>query len=339
MKIGSVDLDARIMVIAEIGNNHEGDPARALELVAAAAEAGADVVKVQVINPERLVNRSQVERVAQLSRFRLPVSTWREMAALAQEKGMLFMASAFDEQSLESVAELAAAVKIASGDLDFGPLLVRAAKIGKPIILSTGMAALDEIRAAVEIIARNLPVGQPLAESLALLHCVSLYPAPLETVNLRAIPILRSAFNVTIGYSDHTLGIEMAVAAMALGARIIEKHFTLDKTRTSFRDHAFSSDPVDMKRLTTVAHAFDVALGSGEKTPTPAEAQMAVAARRCVVAARDLAAGTTLAAGDLDFVRPRQGLPPLAAPTLIGRVLRVALKQHEAILESHCESA
>jgi N,N'-diacetyllegionaminate synthase len=337
MILGNCELDSRRLLIAELGNNHEGDAAMALELVAAAAESGADAIKVQVINPERLVNRSQTERIAQLSHFRLPLSTFAEMASQARTKGMLFIASAFDAQSLESIADYLAAIKIASGDLDFEPLLVKAATLDKPILLSTGMSTLEEIGNAVNTIALHLPHGRSLNDTLALLHCVSLYPVPLGQANLRAIETLRETFHLTIGYSDHTLGIEGAVTALAVGARVIEKHFTLDKSRTTFRDHALSADPSDLRRLANVVHTFDDMLGTGEKIPSDAELQMAQAARRSIVAARDLDAGTRLSMDDLDFVRPRSGLSPTRATMLIGRTLRVSLKAHDLILEETLE--
>jgi N,N'-diacetyllegionaminate synthase len=337
MIIQNFDTNERALLIAEIGNNHEGSSELALELVTAAAEAGADAVKVQIINPERLVNRLETERIAQLSHFRLPLSTFVDMASLARSKGLLFMASVFDLQSLEDMAEMLAAVKIASGDIDFWPLLVKAATLHKPIVLSTGMSTLPEVKMAVDIIARHLPTGRPLADILALLHCVSLYPTQLNEANLRVIKTLHETFHLTIGYSDHTLGIETAIVSLTLGARIIEKHFTLDKTRTSFRDHAMSADPDDMRRLAAIMHNFDKILGSGEKRLSVAEAQAASALRRSIVAARDLAAGTHLTIDDLEYVRPRKGLPPSQATTIVGRKLRVPLRANEFILERHLE--
>ncbi|MBI4662344.1 MAG: N-acetylneuraminate synthase family protein [Verrucomicrobia bacterium] len=335
MIIGNRDLRKQRLLIAEIGNNHEGDARLALEMVGAAAAAGADAVKVQVINPERLVNRSQKERIAQLSRFRLPRSVFVEMAGLAKEKGILFIASAFDFESLDSVAELVDSVKIASGDLDFGPLLTRAAQINKPIILSTGMATLDEVGLALDLISASLPKRQALAESVALLHCVSLYPTPAREANLRAIETLRSACGLTVGFSDHTIGIEVALMALALGARIVEKHFTLDKSRTTFRDHALSADPHDLRRLATLLHDCDEILGTGEKAPSVAEKEASTAARRSVVAARDLPAGTKLTLDDIDYLRPRNGLSPLEASRMAGRIVATPLKAHEVLLEQH----
>ncbi len=334
MILGNRDLKVKRVLIAEIGNNHEGDPRLALELVDAAAAAGADAVKVQVINPERLVNRSQKERIAQLTRFRLPLAVIAEMAQRAAARGLLFVASAFDEQSLKEVAPLVATLKIASSDLDFTPLLVMAAGLNKPLLLSTGMGTLDEVKTAVATIAQNLQPPRPLEDVLALLHCVSLYPVPLNLANLRAIQTLKKEFPLTVGYSDHCLGLECAVAALALGARIIEKHFTLDKTRRTFRDHALSADPQELRRLAEITHAFDEILGSGAKLPCKAELAAAVAARRSIVAARDLEAGQQLVWADLDYVRPREGLPPAAAATLVGRTLRVPVKYHQLLLAS-----
>ena len=302
-----------------------------MTLVEAAAEAGADAVKVQVINPARLINRSEVERIRQLSRFQLPHSVFADMAALAASRNMLFIASAFDVESFDAVLDLIAAVKIASGDVDFEPLLIRAAESRKPMILSTGMATLDEIEVAVRTIETHTKAC--LADRLALLHCVSLYPTPLMEANVRAVRTLADRFGLTVGYSDHTIGIESSVAALALGARIIEKHFTLDKTRTTFRDHALSADPADLRRLVDVAHSIVGLLGTGEKTPGEGERKMASAARRSIVAAHDLSVGTHLTMADLDFVRPRNGLPPSSVARVVGRTLRVALKAHDLIHE------
>ncbi|MBI5034928.1 MAG: N-acetylneuraminate synthase family protein [Chloroflexi bacterium] len=337
MILGNCDLEQKRLLIAELGNNHEGDQALAMDMVTAAAESGADAVKVQIIDPEHLVHRSQTERIAQLSRFRLPLATLVEMATLARKQGMLFIASAFDVQSLKSIADHLAAIKIASGDLDFEPLLIQAAKLDKPIFLSTGMSTLDEITTAVNTIAKHLPTKRPLKDTLALLHCVSLYPVPLAQANLRAINTLHETFDLTVGYSDHVLGIQASVTALALGARVIEKHFTLDKSRMTFRDHALSADPTDLRQLSDVVHSFDEMLGTGEKKLTDAELQMAQAARRSIVAARDLDAGTRLTFDDLDYVRPRKGLSPTLATSLIGRILKVPVKRHDLILETSLE--
>jgi sialic acid synthase SpsE len=336
MIIAGHDLSHERMLIAEIGNNHEGDPKLAIEMAAAAAESGADAIKVQLIDPERLVNINQTQRIEQLRRFRLPMQTFEEMAEVARSKGVLFMASAFDVDSLQAISPLLDAIKIASGDMDFHSLLGKAVSLNKPIILSTGMHTLLEIKTSVDFIAASLADGQT-ADRLALLHCVSLYPASLADANLRAIQTLRETFDLTVGYSDHTLGIESAVASLGLGARIVEKHFTLDKTRPTFRDHALSADPADMRHLAEVMHQYEALLGSGEKNISEAEAGTGTAARRSIVAARDLPVGTMLTADDLDCIRPRNGLPPAELPSLIGRKLRVAVKRHDLLSKEQME--
>ena len=336
MKIGNRDLTRERILIAEIGNNHEGDSRLAIELAHAAVESGADVVKVQLINPERLVNISQTQRIEQLNRFRLPMQTFEEMAKIAHAKGAYFMASAFDVDSLEEINPLVDGIKIASGDMDFHPLLVKAASLNKPLILSTGMHTLKEIKTSVGLIASSLNSGL-LTEHLALLHCVSLYPVSLADANLKVIQTLQKEFNLTVGYSDHALGIEAAIASLSLGTRMIEKHFTLDKTRTTFRDHALSADPADMRRLADVIHQYDAMLGSGEKNVSEAEASMSEVARRSIVAAKDLSAGVFLKESDFDCIRPRNGLPPSDISFLVGKKLKTSLKRHDVFLKEHVE--
>lgn len=338
MIIEGRDVRRERLLIAEIGNNHEGDGQLAMEMVAAAAEAGADGVKVQIINPTRLVHASQGERIAQLRRFRLADETYAAMAACARAKGMVFLATPFDVQTLELFTDVVSAIKIASGDLDYVPLLAAAAQSGKPIVLSTGMGTLSEVGAAVRTIGQYLPAEQSLVGTLALLHCISAYPTPLEEVNLSAMSTLARTYGLPVGYSDHTLGIEIATAALALGARIIEKHFTLDKNRTTFRDHALSADPADLRRLATLVRAFDGVLGDGEKRLMPCEQQSVGAARRGAVVTRDLPAGARLSLEDLDFVRPRTGLAPARVMSLVGHNVRAPLKRHEFVLERHLTS-
>ena len=335
MIIEGQDLRYKRLLIAEIGNNHEGDEQVAMDMVAAAAETGVDGVKVQIINPDRLVHVSQRERIAQLQRFRLPNKAYMAMAELARVKGMLFLATSFDVETLEWMAPFMSAIKIASGDLDYIPLLAAAARSGKPVVISTGMGVLSEVGAAVRTVEQYLPSDRTVEDSLALLHCISAYPTPLAEVNLRAMETLRDTYGLTVGYSDHTLGIGVAAAALALGARIIEKHFTLDKTRTTFRDHALSADPAEMRRLASLVRVFDDVLGTGEKRPMPCEQSAVSAARRGAVALRDIPAGTNLTAADVDFVRPRSGVSPAQVMEMLGSPLRASLKQHECLLPEH----
>ncbi len=337
MRIGTHDTARRPLLIAEIGNNHEGDPGLALELAHAAVEAGADAVKVQIIDPARLVNIAQADRIAQLERFRLDRAVFVEMARRVRERGCLFIASVFDCTTLLEVHRELDAIKIASGDLDFDPLLEVAASTDRPIILSTGMATMDEIERAVAIIAKGTVAPLVLAERLAVLHCVSLYPTPLEHANLRAIAQLATKIGVTVGYSDHTLGLEAAMVALALGARIIEKHFTLDKTRSSFRDHSLSAEPPELAELAATMRVFDAMIGSGARDGPMVDAGTRSIARRSIVAARSLPQGARLQPSDLDYVRPAEGMPPCETQWLIGRRLRGPVARHALIRKTDVE--
>jgi N,N'-diacetyllegionaminate synthase len=328
--IGAFDFFQRPFLIAEIGNNHEGDLVHARELVDAAIEAGADAIKLQIIDAERLVNRSETQRVAQLKRYRLSWEAMLELAATTRAKGRLFGASVFDCASLSEVAGDLDFIKIASGDLTFDPLLRVAAGTGKPVILSTGMASNDEIVHAVEIVRTALPAGVALGSRLALAHCVSLYPAPIEMAQLGAMASLKRRFEVPVGFSDHTLGLEAAMIALGLGAQLIEKHFTIDKARSSFRDHALSADVSEFTRLAAIMRTLP-AIVADKSEPLPDLAN-ANAARRSIVAARDLQLGHVLTMDDLDFVRPANGLAPTFTASLIGRTLARSVIRHERIL-------
>lgn len=331
MKIGQIDLDARPLLIAEIGNNHEGNAEVALKLADAAIEAGADAVKVQIIDPVRLVNRFEDQRIAQLTRYRLPREVFLEMAARVRAKGGLFMASVFDCDSLAAwVADLDG-IKIASGDLDFDPLLEVAARSGKPMVLSTGMSSLAEIVRAMDVIRKGLPAGAALSDRLVILHCVSLYPTPLDQTNLAAIVTLREKLGLTVGYSDHTLGIVSALVALGHGARVVEKHFTLDKNYSSFRDHALSAEPAEFAELAQAVRSYASMLGSGSREGDLPDAATRAAARRGIVTKRDVAAEEMLTAADLDFVRPAKGFPPSALSQVVGRRTRTALRAHHVI--------
>ena len=335
MRIGAFDTNTRPILIAEIGNNHEGDSGHAYELVAAALDAGVDAVKVQVIDPPRLVNIAQTERVAQLTRFVLPLEVFARMAEQTRAGGACFMASAFDIVSLSRIAPLCDAIKLASGDLTFDPLLAAAAEIGKPMVLSTGMARMEEIDHAVALLRRHLPSGQTMEARLSLLHCVSLYPTKLAQANLSTMHALRDRFGLTTGYSDHTLGIEAALVALGMGAQIVEKHFTLDKAKSAFRDHALSADPVEMRRLAQVVRNFPALQGDGQKGEVIADAAMAQAVRRSAVLVRDMPAGSILRPADIDFVRPGGGIAPGAAIELVGRALKVGVPRHTVLTPEH----
>jgi N,N'-diacetyllegionaminate synthase len=317
-------------VIAEAGSNHDGDLAVALALIDAAAEARCDAVKFQVFRPEELVARV-VPHAPCLDGVVRPGQTLFELfgelaidrawlptlAARARERRIHFLATPFD---LAAVDELVApsvdmpAIKTASAELGHLPLLAHAARTGRPLLVSTGMSTLAEVERALEAIAA---AGAP---PVALFHCTVLYPAPPGTVNLRAIDTLRAAFGVPVGLSDHTLGTWAPVAAVARGANLIEKHFTLSRARSG-PDHPFAIEPHELAGMVEAIRATEAALGDGRKVRQPDEEPIYAIARRNLVAARDLRAGEALAAPDLLIVRSTLGIPPFERERVIGRLL------------------
>lgn len=320
MKIGSVNLEREVLIIAEIGNNHEGDMGCAVELIERAAEAGAQAVKFQTIVPERLVASSESARIAQLRRFCLSYDQFGKLAETAARAKVMFLSTPFDIESVRQLAPLVPAFKIASSDNDFIDLLDAVAITGKPVLLSTGMVDLEGVkrsRAALESAWRR----HGSAPGLVLLHCVSAYPTPIESANLLAIRSIALETGCVVGYSDHTLGIEAAVLSVALGARVIEKHFTLSKTHSAFRDHQLSADPQELAELVRRVRAACVALGDGVKRTMEVEVPVIAAARRSAHARRDLPIGHVVGADDIDWLRPGGGIPPESAASLIGRQL------------------
>jgi N-acetylneuraminate synthase/N,N'-diacetyllegionaminate synthase len=309
---------AEVFIIAEAGVNHDGSVDDAHALVELAARTGADAVKFQTFDPDSLVSpaartaayQSATTGVANqrelLARYVLPDAAWPELRDHAHDLGIEFLSTAFDPRSLDLVCGLGVrALKFGSGELTNKPLLVEAARRGLPVIASTGMATEAEVARALDWLAA--------APAVALLHCVSSYPAPVEQSNLRAIPALAARFGVPVGWSDHTVGSVTAVAAVALGAVALEKHVTLDRSRPG-PDHAASADEPAFRAYVEDVRAARSALGDGVKRPVPAEADTAAVARRSWHSTRALAAGSRLAGDDVVLLRPATGLAPDVDP-------------------------
>ena len=243
-----------------------------------------------------------------MQRFELSFEQFEQLSHLAHDQGLLFISTPLDLDSAAFLSGIVDGFKIASGDINFYPLIRMAAASDKPLVVSTGasdMAQVDETVSFIREIRKSMP-----QERLALLHCISSYPTPLEQVNLRSIPFLAQQTGCPVGYSDHTLGIEASLAAVALGACIIEKHFTLDKNYSDFRDHQLSADPAEMKQLVDQVNLIGSMLGRDEKVVQPCEKEMLPAIRRSVVAARSLPAAYRLQQQDLMWLRPAGGLAP-----------------------------
>lgn len=338
--------DDRVLVIAEAGVNHNGDPTRALAMIDAAAQAGADAVKFQTFVPRAMASATAAKagyqqrnepgdggQLAMLERLALDFDSHLALQARCAERGIAFLSSPFDPASADFlVGRLGLdTIKLGSGELTNAPLLWRLARREVKLILSTGMATLDEVLTALGVCclaragiepssaAQCRAAFQPalLRDRVTLMHCTTAYPCPFDEVNLRAMRTLREATGLAVGYSDHTPGIAVSLAAVAMGARVIEKHFTLDR-RLPGPDHAASLEPGELTDLVSGIRAVSAALGSAAKRPTPAESANAAAARKSLVAAAPIARGTPFSSENLACKRPGDGLAPLQLWSLIG---------------------
>jgi N-acetylneuraminate synthase len=341
MKLGgtAIGSGARVFVIAEAGVNHNGDVRMATRLVDAAVKAGADAVKFQTFSAGRLTvstaplakyqkgGRSRARNQRQLlEKLELDEAAHRRLKAHCRKRGIGFLSTPFDEASADFLESLGvAAFKVSSGDLTNVLLLEHVAAKGRPVILSTGMASLGEVERAVGLF-RKFP-----RTPLALLHCVSNYPADPADANLLAIPALRAAFGVPVGWSDHTEGTATAIAAVALGASIIEKHITLDRGLPG-PDHKASMEPADFRRYVADIRMTERSLGDGEKRPAKSERDTARVARRSLVAARDIRAGETFDRDMIAALRPGTGLAPYCIDHFLGRRAARNIRRH-ALLE------
>jgi N-acetylneuraminate synthase len=344
----------RCFVIAEAGVNHNGNVERALNLVDVAADAGADAVKFQTFRAEALAsaaagraqyqNKNLGETGSQVSMLRgleLSFDAHRAVNERCRERNIEFMSTAFDLQSLEFLLkELGLSrIKVSSGDATNAPFLLELARCGKPLLVSTGMCTLAEVEQALTVLAFGLTrsgarpsragfaaayasvEGQMLLrERVTLLHCVTEYPAPVAAVNLQAMNTLVAAFGLQVGYSDHTEGIAVALASVARGAAVLEKHFTLDRTLPG-PDHAASLEPEELRSLVRGVREIEAAIGSGIKAPAPCELANLVAARRSLVAARDLKAGDRFKPEDIVVKRPGSGAMPIQLWEKLGQVI------------------
>ncbi len=316
---------SKVFVVAEIGLNHDGNFGRAEKLIDAAAEAGADAVKFQSFRADRLMiasgdryaHQDGEESAFQLLR-RCELS-WEDQEKLkkhADRRGILFISTPFDEENADFLDSLGVPLfKIASADITHVPLLRHVASKGKPVLLSTGMSFLNEVADAVQ----NLRSSG--AKEILLMHCVSSYPALPQEMNLRALQTLQSYFEMSVGISDHSKGILLSLIAVALGAVLIEKHFTLDKGAPG-PDHKSSLDPQDLKQLVENLRDVEASLGDGRKRPSPAEEESRLLGRRSIVAAVDIRANETIAPWMLACKRPGSGLEPRFLDRVIGRTSR-----------------
>ncbi|PIE69218.1 MAG: N-acetylneuraminate synthase [Deltaproteobacteria bacterium] len=349
-------------IIAEAGVNHNGSLDMALDLVNAAAYAGADAVKFQTFKAKKLVQRdaskaeyqkkttcSNESQFKMLRRLELSEDDHRKIQSACVKRGINFLSSPFDEDSLLFLAHnlRLKKIKLGSGEITNAPLLLKAAKENLSVILSTGMSSLGEVEMALGCLAFGyMSLENPSRESLiaaysdkrarailrekvTLLHCTSEYPAPLEDVNLNSMETMRRAFGLPVGYSDHTSGIWIPLAAVALGATVVEKHFTLDKN-LSGPDHRASVEPAELASMIKAIRSVELALGNGIKSITPSEKANRQAVRKHLVFSQDLEAGTVLEEKHLTALRPERGVSPMDLWNVLGQTIRKNIKAGES---------
>jgi N-acetylneuraminate synthase len=355
---------AHVYVIAEAGVNHNGSLKRALQLVDAAAGAGADAVKFQTFRAEDLASsaapKAQYQKkttggggsqLAMLKKLELGPEAHRALMARCRRRRIDFLSSPFDEVSLRLLTDTLRlpVLKIPSGEITNGPLLLQAARSGRRIILSTGMSTLGEIQAALAVLAFGLssasaapsrasfarayrsPAGRrQLEKNVVVLHCVTDYPTPFKDVHLRAMQALRNAFHLPVGLSDHSLGIAVPIAAAALGACVIEKHVTLDRDLPG-PDHRASLEPAELAAMVSGVRQVELALGDEAKVPGAAELLNARPARKSLVAARDIARGEVYSASNVVAKRPAGGRSPLEFWDIVGRRAARDIRKDEPI--------
>ncbi len=319
-----------VFIIAEAGINHNGDLEQAKQLIRGARHTGADAVKFQTFRTDLLLSGHEKSRewkdfYALFNGLEFHPGQWREIAREAEKEGIIFLSTPFDEESLALLVDLGMpAIKVASGDITYLSFLRHCAQFNLPMILSTGMSSLEEIKEAV----REISAGG--CRETALLHCTSLYPTPLSRVNLRAMDTLGIHFQLPVGLSDHTEGRLTAVAAAARGAHIIEKHFTLSRDLPG-PDHRLSLDPDEFALMVLEIRQVEKILGSGEKVPAAEEIEVRQKGRRSVVSSNRIPPGTVITPEMLTAKRPGKGLDPREMINLVGRRTRATIEKDQLL--------
>lgn len=353
------------LIIAEAGVNHNGSLEMAIELIDAAAEAGADIVKFQTFKSEAVISRfakkaeyqqkatgSDETQLEMVKRLELGLEAHQQLLTHCRQRQISFLSTPFDIQSVKLLVDDIGVekLKIPSGEITNAPLLLRIAQTRRPVILSTGMSLLGEIEQALGVLAFGYTKSNESKPSLAafesaycsaegqaalkryvtLLHCTTEYPAPLEDVNLQVMDTMKRAFGLPVGYSDHTQGIVVPIAAVALGAVVIEKHFTLDRNLPG-PDHKASLEPLELGKMVDAIRQVEIALGNRRKIPAPSELKNRSVARKSLVAATAIVAGEKLTAENVTTKRPGDGISPMRYWELLGQIANKAYQVDEPI--------
>ncbi len=320
---------SKVFIIAEAGVNHNGSLELAKKLIDVAVEAGADAVKFQTFKADKLVSKraqkadyqkqttsTDESQYDMIKKLELDENAHRVLISYCKDKKILFLSTSFDHDSIDLLHSFDMPIfKIPSGEITNLPYLQHIGRLGKEVILSTGMADLGEIEDALDILAQS---GTPI-ENITVLHATTEYPCPIEDVNLRAMRTIKAAFGVKVGYSDHTQGIEVPIAAIAMGASVIEKHFTLDR-KMDGPDHKASLEPAELKAMVQGIRRVSEALGNGIKKPSKSEVKNMSVARKSIVASCSIKAGEVFSVENLGIKRPGNGISPMRWDDVIGQV-------------------
>jgi len=331
-----------VFIIAEAGVNHNGDVNLAYKLIDEAKEAGADAVKFQTFKAEKVLSKytkmadyqkknlgKEVSQIEMVKSLELSYNDFEKLKNYCDEKGIIFLSSPFDKESVDFLDKLVPYYKIPSGEIVNYPYLKHIASKNKPIIMSTGMANLSNVEKALDTI---YSVNNTV--EIYLLHCTTNYPCPYDEVNLKAMLTLKEVFKLPVGYSDHTLGIEVPIAAVAIGAQIIEKHFTLDKNLLG-PDHKASLEPNELKAMVNAIRNIEKALGNGIKKPNKSEKEIEKVVRKKLVATRDIKSGETISEKDIAIKRSNIGLSPDFLEVIIGKKIIKNIKEDEGFTWEH----
>jgi len=306
-----------VFIIAEAGINHNGSVKLAKKLIDVAYNAGADAVKFQTFKADKLVSKlaSKAEyQFDMIKKLEIDEDTHKELISYCKSKNIMFLSSAFDCESIDLLSDLGLQIfKIPSGEITNLPYLQHIGSLDKRVVLSTGMSNLKEVEDALNILIN----AGTLKENITILHANTMYPTPIEDVNLNAMLTIQEEFEIAVGYSDHTLGIEVCIAAAAMGASIIEKHFTLDKTMYG-PDHNASLEPAELKKMVTAIRNIEEALGDGFKTPSKSETPNIIVARKSIVANKSIKKGELITENHISTKRPGNGISPMKWHKILG---------------------
>jgi len=331
-------MKSKVFIIAEAGVNHNGNIENAKKLIEYAKKAGADAVKFQTFKAEKVMSKyaekaeyqkqntgTEETQLEMVEKLELSFDEFKIIKNYCDEIGIKFMSTAFDHDSIDFLVEIGMGNwKIPSGEITNLPYLIKIGQLKKPVILSTGMSTMDDVNKAI-IVLRENGVGD-----LTVLHCTTEYPTPFRDVNLKAMLTIKEEFGVKVGYSDHTKGIEVPIAAVAMGAKVIEKHFTLDRNMEG-PDHKASLEPNELKAMVSAIRNIEVAIGTGEKKPAESEKKNISIARKSVIAKRNISKGETFTEENLTVKRPGNGISPMKWFEVIGKAALRNFEEDELI--------